>query len=262
MSRSTPSLTYGKLTQSGSQVFDDVIGHRVALSAPDTAGPAGGQALVFDSWSDGGDRSHDFVVPATPVELVAQYRAPQLDVAAPEVEAGAGMGGGRGTPGGCLSTAGAEPRRSRPVHAEVADAAGCAGPGPARRRWSSSRCAAAARAPAAPGGTSAAGASPPSSRSACQHPRFISASMRRTAGRLALARRARPLTARRQLRLRRAGARRRRQPAELRPPLRRSFELSRGSLNDLQSPARHIRPRTVRRFDDCPPAPHGVPWTP
>ncbi len=175
------ALTYGTLLQSGSQVFDDVIGHRVALSAPDTAGPAGGQALVFGSWSDGGSRSRDFVVPAAPVELVAHYRAPMLDVATPEIEAGAGSGGVEALRGDAsalpaLSLDAPDPftlrtltgwlRRTGTVTAPVVQLAlrrggardGCA--------WWNVRS----------GRFTATG------RTACEHPRFISASMRRTAG--------------------------------------------------------------------------------
>lgn len=174
-------LTYGKLTQSGSQVFDDVIGHRVALSAPDTAGPAGGQALVFDSWSDGGDRSHDFVVPATPVELVAQYRAPQLDVAAPEVEAGAGMGGGEALRGDAsalpaLSLDAPDPFTLKSLSGWLRRAGSSTAPLvqlALRRGGAASGCA---------WWNARNGRFTASSRSACHHPRFISASMRRTSG--------------------------------------------------------------------------------
>ncbi len=174
------ALTYGTLTQSGSRVFDDVIGHRVALSAPDTVSPVGAQAMVFDAWSDGGDRSRDFVVPATPVELVAHYRAPQVDVAAPEVEAGAGMGGVEALRGdasvlpalsldapdpftlktltGWLRRAGATTPVVQLALRRGGSRAGCA--------WWNVR----------------SGRFTATSRSACAHPRFISASMRRTAG--------------------------------------------------------------------------------
>ena len=174
------ALTYGTLTQSGARVFDDVIGHRVALSAPDTAGPAGGQALVFDSWSDGGSRSRDFVVPATPVELVAQYRAPQLDVATPEVEAGAGMGGVESLRGDdstlpALSLDAPDPFTLKTLTGWLRGAGDTTPVVQLALRRGSAR-----------GGCAwwnvRSGRFTATARTACEHPRFIAAGMRRTAG--------------------------------------------------------------------------------
>jgi len=174
-------LTYGTLTQSGTQVFDDVVGHRVTLSAPDTAGPAGGQALVFDAWSDGGSRSHDVVVPATPVELVAQYRAPQLDIATPEVAAGAGSGGAEAVRGDAsalpaLSLDAPDPFTLRTLAGWLRGSD--ATPAPVvqlalRRGGTRQGCA---------WWNVRTGRFTATSRGACDHPRFISASMRRATG--------------------------------------------------------------------------------
>ena len=174
-------LTYGTLTQSGTRVFQDVIGHRIAVSAPDTVSPVGGQALVFDAWSDGGGAAHDFVVPATPVELVARYRAPQVDVATPEVEAGAGMGDDGADRGAApslpaLSLDAPDPFMLRTLAGWLRHAGSVGAPQvqlALRRSGTRGLCA---------WWNVRTGRFGASSRAACQSPRFIGASMRRTPG--------------------------------------------------------------------------------
>lgn len=91
--RSEPAdapLELGGAAQAGTRVVEDAVGHRVLLSAPETYTPAGGQELVFDGWSDGGERSREFIVPDASVELVARYRAPRIEAGEGQVEVSAG----------------------------------------------------------------------------------------------------------------------------------------------------------------------------
>ena len=67
------------------------IGYRTSVSAPETL-TAGGASYVFDSWSDGGERSHEFVVPAANTTLTARYRAAPGPPAGPPGPAGGVLG--------------------------------------------------------------------------------------------------------------------------------------------------------------------------
>ena len=58
------------------------IGYRTSVSAPETL-TVGGTSYTFDSWSDGGARSHPFVIPAEDHTLTARYRVAGTAAAPP-----------------------------------------------------------------------------------------------------------------------------------------------------------------------------------
>ena len=79
------------ITRTTPFVYDGLKGFHDTVNAPDQSN--GGVAYLFTSWSDGGARSHDFVVPNADTNLVATYRQ---TTATPPVAAYA-FGEGSGT---------------------------------------------------------------------------------------------------------------------------------------------------------------------
>ncbi|MEY2571560.1 MAG: hypothetical protein QOE63_1910, partial [Acidimicrobiaceae bacterium] len=76
---STPAgapITYSGLTaQPAPWTRDAAINYHTTISAADQFTAADGKTYVFDSWSDGGARSHDLTVPAASATLTAVYKA-------------------------------------------------------------------------------------------------------------------------------------------------------------------------------------------
>ncbi|MEO8690394.1 MAG: PKD domain-containing protein, partial [Solirubrobacteraceae bacterium] len=68
------TLGYSAREYTAPATLTTAIGYRTSVSAPETL-TAGGTAYRFDRWSDGGARSHQFVIPAEDSTLTALYRA-------------------------------------------------------------------------------------------------------------------------------------------------------------------------------------------
>ena len=85
------TLSYSARGYLAPATVTSAIGYRTSVSAPETLTPAGA-SYVFDSWSDGGERSHQFVVPAADTTLTARYRAAPGPPAVPLGPAGGVLG--------------------------------------------------------------------------------------------------------------------------------------------------------------------------
>lgn len=68
----------GRPAATTTTVLEEPIGRRLELAAAAAHTPLGGGELVFDGWSDGGAREHEYVIPDVATEIVAGYRAPQV----------------------------------------------------------------------------------------------------------------------------------------------------------------------------------------
>jgi glucose/arabinose dehydrogenase len=68
------TLSYSARAYMTPATLTSAIGYRTSVSAPEAL-IAGGTTYQFDSWSDGGARSHQFVIPAEDRTLTARYRA-------------------------------------------------------------------------------------------------------------------------------------------------------------------------------------------
>ncbi len=77
-------LALGSATSTTTLDVTEAVGRRLTLSAPQTYERDAG-TLAFESWSDGGAREREYVVPETATELVARYAGPPAP--APEVVA-------------------------------------------------------------------------------------------------------------------------------------------------------------------------------
>ena len=89
------------------------IGYRTSVSAPATV-TAGGASYEFDSWSDGGARSHQFVIPAENTTLTARYRAVAGSPAVPPGSAAEVLGPPTPGPAVMPPRAAPAPRPARP----------------------------------------------------------------------------------------------------------------------------------------------------
>jgi glucose/arabinose dehydrogenase len=67
------TLSYSARAYVAPVTLTSAIGFRTSVSAPETV-TVGGRGYRFDSWSDGGARSHPFVVPTGDRTLTARYR--------------------------------------------------------------------------------------------------------------------------------------------------------------------------------------------
>jgi glucose/arabinose dehydrogenase/PKD repeat protein len=81
-------IAYGALGQTAPYEKQSTIGLELTLSAASTF-TQGGSTYEFEAWSDGGERTHDLLVPGHDVSLTVKYR--KLGEAAGD---GAGSGGG------------------------------------------------------------------------------------------------------------------------------------------------------------------------
>lgn len=68
------TLSYSGREYLAPVTLTSAIGYRPSVSAPEVL-TVGGTSYVFDSWSDGGARSHQLVIPAEDLTLSARYRA-------------------------------------------------------------------------------------------------------------------------------------------------------------------------------------------
>jgi glucose/arabinose dehydrogenase len=68
------TLSYSAREYVAPVTLTTAIGYRTSVSAPETL-TVGGTSYRFDAWSDGGARSHQFVIPAEARTLTARYRA-------------------------------------------------------------------------------------------------------------------------------------------------------------------------------------------
>jgi hypothetical protein len=85
-------LSWGDTRSTEPRTMSEPVGRRIALSAAQASSPSGGGELVFDSWSDGGAREREYIVPDEPTALIARYRAPAIGTG------GAPQAGGRTDP--------------------------------------------------------------------------------------------------------------------------------------------------------------------
>ena len=85
------TLSYSARGYLAPATVTSAIGYRTSVSAPETL-TVGGATYVFDNWSDGGERSHQFVIPGDDTTLTARYRAAPGPPAVPPGPAGGVLG--------------------------------------------------------------------------------------------------------------------------------------------------------------------------